>query len=126
MATFNKSYSFMFMALGSTTEKDVIDVLGPLALGTLQKIDRVEVSEGPKAGMAKFFVHYSDMTNVKLRADLNDFAKRKEDGESDVQPKRIVYGIKRNGSEMYWQIFKCPTPAEREKKTESEFKPRVE
>ena len=120
------AYSFMFMALGVTTEEDVRAVLATLNLGPTPKIDRAEVTEGPKAGMVKFFVHYSDMTNAKLRLDLDEFARRKAEGEVDVRPKRIVYGIKKDGSEQYWQLFKCNTPADREKRGKSEFAPRVE
>jgi hypothetical protein len=117
----------MFMALGATSEAEVLETLNSLNLGGSFNIDRVEVTEGHKAGMAKFFVHYADMTSVSLRTELNDFAQRKADGEMDVRPKRIVFGRNRDGRDMYWQIFKCDTPAERESKGKAtEFKPRVE
>jgi len=120
-------YSFMFMALGATSEAEVRETLTSLNLGGSFTIDRVEVTEGHKAGMAKFFVHYADMTSVSLRKELDEFAQRKADGEVDVRPKRIVFGRNRDGRDMYWQIFKCDTPAEREAKGKaSEFKARVE
>jgi len=37
-----------------------------------------------------------------------------------------VYGMTKDGREQYWQVFKCKTPAEREKQGNSEFAPRVE
>jgi hypothetical protein len=116
-------FSFMFMALGFTSVEEVNAVLESLKL---VRIDRTEVTEGPKSGMAKFFVHYEDMVNAKLRADLEEFERRKSEGEVDVRPKRIVYGMTKDGREQYWQVFKCKTPAEREKQGKSEFAPRVE
>ena len=120
------AYSFMFIALGATTEAEVRETFGALRLGTLQQVDRAEITEGPKAGMVKFFLHYSDFTATKLRAELSDFARRKAEGEMDVRPKRVVYGVKKNGVEMYYQIYECATPAERERAKPTEFKPRVE
>jgi hypothetical protein len=120
------AYSMMFIALGATTEAEVRETFGQLRLGTLQKVDRAEITEGPKAGMVKFFLHYSVMTADSLRAQLDDFETRKKEGEVNVRPKRVVYGVKKNGDEMYWQIYKCATPAEREKAKPAEFKPRVE
>ena len=67
-------FSFMFMALGFTSVEEVKAVLESLKLGTLLRIDRTEVTEGPKVGMAKFFVHYEDMVNAKLRADLESLS----------------------------------------------------
>ena len=119
-------FSFMFMALGFTSVEEVNAVLESLKLGTLLRIDRTEVTEGPKSGMAKFFVHYEEMVNAKLRSDLEEFERRKSEGEVDVRPKRIVYGMTKDGREQYWQVFKCKTPAEREKQGKSEFAPRVE
>lgn len=122
---YQMAYSMMFIALGATTETEVRETFGQLRLGTLQKVDRAEITEGPKAGMVKFFLHYSQMTADTLRAELDDFETRKKAGEVNVRPKRVVYGVKKNGDEMYWQLYKCATPAEREKKP-TEFKPRVE
>jgi len=116
----------MFIALGATTESEVREVFTQLRLGVLQKVDRAEITEGPKAGMVKFFLHYSSFTADALRAELDEFANRKAEGEMNVRPKRVVYGVKRNGDEMYWQLYKCATPAEREKAKPEEFKPRVE
>lgn len=120
-------FSFMFMSLGNTTTDEVMETLVRINLGPTPKIDRVEVTEGRKAGMSKFFVHYSDFTAVSLRADLDSFEERKKSGEVNVRPKRIVYDVTRDGKERYWQIFKCATPAEREQKEKAaEFKPRVD
>ena len=118
--------SFMFTALGVTATSEVEETLAALNLGILLRVDRAEIAEGQKAGMSKFFVHYSDFTSVKVRGELEDFKRRKDAGEMDVRPKRIVYDVTRDGKERYWQIFLCDTPAQREKKAAKEFKPRVE
>lgn len=119
--------SFMFMSPSATKTAEVEDTLAALDLGLKPQIDRVEVTEGPKAGMSKFFVHYSVFTAQKVRAELEDFKRRKEEGEVDVRPKRIVYGVTRDGKERYWQIFLCDTLSQREwKEFARQFAPRVE
>jgi hypothetical protein len=120
-------FSFMFMSLGNTSTDEVMETLVRINLGPAPKIDRVEVAEGQKAGMSKFFVHYSDFTATALKNELETFEERKKSGEVNVRPKRIVYDVTKDGRERYWQIFKCATPAEREQKEKAaEFKPRVE
>ena len=75
------AYSLMFIALGATTEAEVRETFGALRLGTLDKVDRAEITEGPKAGMVKFFLHYSQFTADTLRAQLDEFEQRKKEGE---------------------------------------------
>jgi hypothetical protein len=116
----------MFMSPSATTMAEVEETLATLDLGLKPQIDRAEVTEGPKAGMSKFFVHYSVFTAQKVRAELEDFKRRKEEGEVDVRPKRIVYDVTRDGKERYWQIFLCDTPSQREKKGVKAFTPRVD
>jgi hypothetical protein len=116
----------MFTALGNTLDAEVHDTLTALNLGTLLKVDRAEIAEGQKAGMSKFFVHYSDFTSTKVREELEGFKRRKDAGEMDVRPKRIVYDVTRDGKERYWQIFLCDTPSQREKKGVKAFTPRVD
>lgn len=74
--------SFMFTVLGATTTSEVEETLTVLNLGTLLKVDRAEIVEG-QAGMSKFFVHYSEFTADKadkVRAEFEDFKRRKEAG----------------------------------------------
>jgi hypothetical protein len=61
----------------------VEETLTALNLGTLLKVDRAEIVEGQKAGMSKFFVHYSEFMADKadkVRAEFEDFKRRKEAG----------------------------------------------
>ena len=125
-------YSFMFMALGVTTDAEVNETMTAVFPGKPFTMDRVEVTEGPKAGMVKFFIHFAEVPNDTLCKEMDDFAKRKEEGEMNLQPKRIIYGVNRHGKDMYWQIFKCATPAQREAERASndagraaEFQPRI-
>ena len=115
-------FSFMFIALGKTTQDEVHSILMDCGFGTLNRVDTAEMPDGRR----KFFVHYSDFTASDLRDRLIDFEKRKEAGEVDVRPPRIVYGEKRDGSPVYWQVYKTLRPDEREKKTKTTFKPRLE
>jgi hypothetical protein len=115
-------FSFMFIALGKTTEDDVKQILADCAFGTLNRVDVADMPDGKR----KFFVHYSNFTAGELRERLLEFDRRKAAGEVDVRPARIVYGEKRDGSPVYWQIFKTATPDERAKKATTAFKPRVE
>ena len=128
------AFSFMFMSNAVTRTAEVEETLAALNLGSTPQIDRVEVTEGPKAGMSKFFVHYGNFTATKVREELEEFKRRKEAGEMDVRPKRIVYSVTRDGKERYWQIFLCDTLLERAAKLEAAlakaqeaaYKPRVE
>ena len=117
-------FSFMFVALPSITVEKVSEVLNALDLGTIRNIDRAVISTGPKRGLVKFFVHYSESTSVDLRMRLYMYHGYREDGDM-VQPVRIVYDVKKNGTEMFWQIYECPTPEQRDK-VKREFKPRLE
>ena len=121
------AFSFMFMSNSVTRTADVEATLAALNLGSTFKIDRAEVTEGSKAGMSKFFIHYDEFTATKVREELEEFKRRKEAGEMDVRPKRIVYDVTRDGKERYWQIFLCDTPEQRMfKEFQKEFAPRVE
>jgi hypothetical protein len=128
-------FTFMFIALGKTSEVDVRQILNDCAFGTLFQIDTATMTDGRR----KFFIHYSEFTDQDLKRRLVEFEQRKLEGEVDVRPPRIVYGEKRDGSPVYWQIYKALTLEELEKaKTEERprqvktfkptmpFKPRLE
>jgi len=110
----------MFIALGKTSEVDVRQILEDCAFGTLFQIDTATMTDGRR----KFFIHYSEFTAQDLKSRLVEFEKRKLEGEVDVRPPRIVYGEKRDGSPVYWQIYKALTLKELEKaKTQTPRKP---
>ena len=99
------------------TEAQVREIIEALGL-TKDKIT-IDTSPAQKPDYVKYFVHMSTMTpaGASLAAQLADVAKRQSEGEVDVYPKRIVHGKRRDGSDMYWQIYKTATPAERAAKT---------
>ena len=115
-------FTFMFIALGKTSEVDVRQILKDCAFGTLHRIDTSDMPDGRR----KFFIHYSEFTAEDLKSRLVEFERRKAEGEVDVRPPRIVYGEKRDGSPVYWQIYKAMTSDERASKSKTTFKPRLE
>ena len=118
-------FSFMFIALGKTSECDVRIIMSNLNLGTIDSIDTLNMPDGRR----KFFVHYSNFTARDLQARLVDFERRKEQGEVDVRPPRIVYDETRDGKPVYWQIYKALALTKRTELTsrpKTTFKPRIE
>jgi hypothetical protein len=118
-------FSFMFIALGKTSECDVRIIMSDLNLGTIDSIDTLNMPDGRR----KFFVHYSNFTARDLQARLVDVERRQREGEVDVRPPRIVYGEKSDGSPVYWQIYKALALTKRTELTsrpKTTFKPRLE
>jgi len=109
--------SFMMTIPVYFTEAQVREIIEALGL-TKDKIT-IDTSPAQKPDYVKYFVHLSSVTpaGASLAAQLADVAKRQSEGEVDVYPKRIVHGTRRDGSDMYWQIYKTMTPAERAAKT---------
>ena len=105
--------SFMMTIPKYFTEAQVREIIDALEL-TKDKIT-IDTSPAQKPEYVKYFVHLSSVTpaGASLAAQLADVAKRQSEGEVDVYPKRIVHGTRRDGSDMYWQIYKTATPAER-------------
>ena len=69
-------YSFSFMASNSLDEElEIRDLINQVNFGSLWRIDRMVLSEGIH-GKAKYFVHYTDLTRGKLRADLDEIKQK--------------------------------------------------
>jgi hypothetical protein len=102
-------------------------VFGELNLGEL---DRVDIVQATSRGMdvLKIFIHYSSTTpdGEALRARLAENEVRQKDGEI-FPPIKIVYA-RTWKKDLYWQIYKCKTPAERlaEQTAAAAFRPRIE
>ena len=111
------------------TEKDTVQkVFSGLGMGTVIQVDEV-LGQSQGRECKKFFIHFEPGTmDTGLRDKLVGNQTKQREGEM-LQPVKIVYGTTRDGREMYWQIYACPTPAERAAaraaKT-SEFKVRIE
>ena len=83
-----------------------------LAIGALDSHEGIQVTT-LKDGRRKFFIHYNTQVSTVLRDRLNDFQRRKEAGEENVRPARIIYG-NRNGRDQWWDIYLCRTLNERD------------
>ena len=108
--------SFM-MTIPTYFTKDQVDIIiGSLGLS---KKFTVDTAPAQSEDRTKYFVHLEDLTpdGRALATQLADVERRKAAGEANVWPKRIVHGTRRDGTEMYWQIYKTMTPAERAAKT---------
>jgi hypothetical protein len=104
--------SFMMTIPKYFTEAQVRETLESLGLSKTCKID---TAPSQTEDRTKYFVHLEDLTATgqMLATQLADVERRKAAGEANVYPKRIVHGTRRDGTEMYWQIYKTATPAER-------------
>jgi len=112
-------YSFTISrAFPTITKEFVADKIKDLELGEFT-IDELEVTRHDKP-YKQFWIHFTTMADtelaksIKSRLDAN--AARQKSGEvlesSDIP--RIVYGVnRRNGNDLYWQLYKCATPEER-------------
>jgi hypothetical protein len=107
-------------ALPHTSIDDVIENVQELDLGTFTVDEKTYERDGDE--FKKFWIHCdswptNDPVARDLRFRLEQNSLKQQRGErvesSDIP--RIVYGTnRRTGKDMYWQIFICPTPGERQ------------
>jgi len=133
LSSFNSTMSiFISKALQTTTIEDVRSKFEELELGVISTID---MKEYDRDGMTfrKFWIHYSSYSTEPHATALRDRLKRNETRQKDGEViqagdiPRIVYGFnKRSQSDMYWQVFACKTPEERQAQQEASLdKPKV-
>ena len=122
---------FISKALSITTVEDVRSKFEELELGTIDVIDMKEYDRDGST-FRKFWIHYSTYSKeqhaVQLMARLLKNEKlQKEGGVIPVgEIPRIVYGVNRQGNDMYWQVFVCKTPEQRRIEQEDKLtKPKV-
>ena len=97
---------FISKALSNTTVEDVRLKFEELELGVIDHIDMKE-----NGTFRKFWIHYSTYSKephaVQLMTRMMQNDERQKEGE--VIPlgeiPRIVYGVNRQGNDMYWQVF---------------------
>ena len=108
--------SFM-MTIPTYFTKDQVEAI--IASLGLSKKFTIDTAPAQSEDRTKYFVHLEDLTpdGRTLSLALADVERRKAAGEANVWPKRIVHGTRRDGTDMYWQIYKTMTPAERAAKT---------
>ena len=111
---------FISKALISTTVEDVREKFEELDLGEISTIDMKEYDRDGST-FRKFWIHYKTYSTESHATALMDRLKRNEQRQKagEVIPAgdipRIVYGVnRRTQADMYWQVFACKTPQERE------------
>jgi len=99
------------------TKEYFTEVILALGIGDIDSIHEHEMEDGRR----KLFVHIKNQTTngKQFAAKLLSVETRKKEGEVDVFPTRLVHGQRRDGSDMYYQVYKTPTLAERAAKTET-------
>jgi hypothetical protein len=97
------------------TKEYFTEVILALGIGDIDSIHEHEMEDGRR----KLFVHIKNQTTngKQFAAKLLNVETRKTAGESNVWPTRVVHGQRRDGSDMYYQVYKTPTLAERAAKT---------
>ena len=104
-------------AFSTVTKEFVTEKFADLDLGEFS-VDELEVTRHDRPAK-QFWIHFNTCdTEIakELRARLDRNADRQKSGEvlesKDIP--RLVYGVnRRNGNDMYWQLYKCATPEER-------------
>ena len=104
-------------AFSTVTKEFVTEKLTELNLGEFT-VDELEVTRNDRPSK-QFWIHFKTCDTEfakQLKDRLEKNAIRQKSGEilatEDIP--RLVYDVnRRNGNDMYWQLYKCPTPEER-------------
>ena len=121
---------FISKALALTSVEDVLLKFEELDLGTIDYIDMKEY-EREGTTYRKFWIHYSSYSKeehaVQLMKRMVQNEKRQKEGELIPvgEIPRIVYGVNRQGNDMYWQVFVCKTPEQRRNEVKPKSKARI-
>ena len=121
---------FISKALALTSVEDVRIKFEELELGV---IDYIDMKEYDREGTTyrKFWIHYSSYSKeehaVQLMKRMTQNEKRQKEGELIPvgEIPRIVYGVNRQGNDMYWQVFVCKTPEQRRNEVKPKSKARI-
>jgi hypothetical protein len=104
-------------AFSTVTKEFVTEKFAELDLGEFT-VDELEVTRHDRPGK-QFWIHFKTCDTEfakQLRDRLEQNAARQKNGEvlATEHIPRLVYGVnRRNGNDMYWQLYKCATPEER-------------
>jgi hypothetical protein len=104
-------------AFSTVTKEFLTEKFAELDLGEFT-VDELEVTRHDRPGK-QFWIHFKTCETEfakQLRDRLEANAARQKNGEvlaaTDIP--KLVYGVnRRNGNDMYWQLYKCATPDER-------------
>ena len=127
---YNMASIFISKALALTSVEDVRLKFEELELGVIDFIDMKEY-ERDGSTFRKFWIHYSSYSKeehaVQLMKRMVQNEKRQKEGELIPvgEIPRIVYGVNRQGNDMYWQVFVCKTPEQRRNEVKPKSKARI-
>ncbi len=101
--------------LAHFTKEYFEEVVRNLGVGELEAVHEHKMDDG----RLKLFAHMKNPTDAgrRLAAKLADVETRQKEGEVDVWPTKLEHAQRRDGSYMYYQLYKTPTLAERASKT---------
>ena len=104
-------------AFSTVTKEFLTEKFAELDLGEFT-VDELEVTRHDRPGK-QFWIHFKTCETdfaKQLRDRLEANAARQKNGEvlASTDIPKLVYGVnRRNGNDMYWQLYKCATPEER-------------
>ena len=104
-------------AFSTVTKEFLTEKFAELDLGEFT-VDELEVTRHDRPGK-QFWIHFKTCDTEfakQLRDRLEANAARQKNGEvlASTDIPKLVYGVnRRNGNDMYWQLYKCATPDER-------------
>jgi len=104
-------------AFSTVTKEFLTEKFAELDLGEFT-VDELEVTRHERPGK-QFWIHFKTCETEfakQLRDRLEANSVKQKNGEvlaaTDIP--KLVYGVnRRNGNDMYWQLYKCATPDER-------------
>jgi len=104
-------------AFSTVTKEFLTEKFAELDLGEFT-VDELEVTRHERPSK-QFWIHFKTCDTEfakQLRDRLEANSAKQKNGEvlaaSDIP--KLVYGVnRRNGNDMYWQLYKCATPDER-------------
>lgn len=104
-------------AFSTVTKEFLTEKFAELDLGEFT-VDELEVTRHDRPSK-QFWIHFKTCETEfakQLRDRLEANAARQKNGEvlASTDIPKLVYGVnRRNGNDMYWQLYKCATPEER-------------
>ena len=104
-------------AFSTVTKEFLTEKFAELDLGEFT-VDELEITRNERPGK-QFWIHFKTCETEfakQLRDRLEANSARQKNGETlaSTDIPKLVYGVnRRNGNDMYWQLYKCATPDER-------------
>lgn len=104
-------------AFSTVTKEFLTEKFAELELGEFT-VDELEVTRNDRPSK-QFWIHFKTCDTEfakQLRDRLEANSARQKNGETldSTDIPKLVYGVnRRNGNDMFWQLYKCQTPEER-------------